>query len=255
MFGLTKCTLKKPEQISFIYHDIVPNGRPSHYGIDVVSFEKQVEALATIGKPSILINSFFSALSNSYCFTFDDGNESAIRIAAPILEKYGAKGHFFIITGKIGRLGYLTENEIIELHNRGHVVGSHGHSHDPLKNNDTDEWLKSIEILSTILKEKITIASVPGGWYSKSVAIAAEKAGIEWLFTSEPTVKIRKAGNCNIAGRFSVGPKTTEVQVINILEDKFPSREKQWLFWNIKKVVKLIGARRYLKMREGLKSK
>ena len=238
--------------VSFLYHDIVPaNGILNPYRITESLFENHVSKLLSVtGKPATLIGSKTPDLQDSaYTFTFDDGHISAIKTAAPILEKHGSKGHFFIITSNIGKPGFLSENDIKELRKRGHIIGSHGHSHNPLKNKDKNEWLKSVEILTEILNEKIACASVPGGWYSKQVALAAANAGIEWLFNSEPTVNIYKEGNCSVMGRFSVSHKTTEMQLVNLLYKRFPALERQLLYWNIKKAAKTIGGSAYLKLR------
>ena len=62
-------------------------------------------------------------------FTFDDGGVSFVTKAAPILEKYGHKGVFFVSTKYIGTPGVLSAGQVKELELRGHVVGTHSHSH------------------------------------------------------------------------------------------------------------------------------
>jgi len=60
-------------------------------------------------------------------FNFDDGLSSAM-IAADILEQYGGKGTFNIISGAVNGVGYLTNSQILDLHNRGHEITSHSTS-------------------------------------------------------------------------------------------------------------------------------
>lgn len=240
------------EIVNFLYHHIDSHATGSKYSISPAAFERHVKCLVKVtGKPSSLIDQI-PLISNEkyYTFTFDDGYCSHLNFAAPILEKYGCRGHFFIITGNIGNTGYLNEDEILELHQRGHRIGSHGHSHDPLKNSSTEEWGQSISILSDILKQKIKMASVPGGWYSKKVVEAVEKAGIEWLFTSEPTIKIYKEGSCNVLGRFSISGYFKDEKLMSIWDGKSLVREREMFLWETKKLAKKALGGSYLKLRE-----
>ena len=86
-------------------------------------------------------------------FTFDDGGISFLTIIAPILEKYNQKGIFFISTQYIDTPLFLTKKQIKELRERGHIIGSHSHSHpqniSELANSDLLEEYKN-----EIFKEK-----------------------------------------------------------------------------------------------------
>ncbi|MFT4076068.1 MAG: polysaccharide deacetylase family protein [Asticcacaulis sp.] len=65
--------------------------------------------------------------------SFDDAPTSAAQAGAAILEKYGARGTFFISAGLCGsdsHLGaYTTEAEIRALHAAGHEIACHTFSH------------------------------------------------------------------------------------------------------------------------------
>jgi len=99
--------------------------------------------------------------------------------------------------------------QIRELHARGHAVGSHSCSHptrmalckpaEPKR-----EWTESVRVLAAILDSPVRIASVPGGYYLKSVAHEAAAAGIEVLFNSEPITRPQRVSGCLVVGRFSI---------------------------------------------------
>lgn len=115
-----------------------------------------------------------------------------------LLENLG-RGHFFITAGQIGKHGFINAAQLRELHERGHVIGSHSYSHPTrmsLCDDEilADEWARSVEMLSELLGEKVDTASVPGGYYSRRVAEAAAAAGIRILFNSEPTTRITVSG-------------------------------------------------------------
>ncbi len=65
--------------------------------------------------------------------SFDDAPTSAAHAGAAILEKYGARGTYFIspgLSGSDSHLGvYTTETEIKALHVAGHEIACHTHSH------------------------------------------------------------------------------------------------------------------------------
>lgn len=132
-----------------------------------------------------------SCVGKNVLFTFDDGGVSNLSVTAPILEKYGFKGLFFITTSKIGCIGFLTEEQIKILSDRGHIIGTHTHSHslhlNRLSKEDIhNEWKKSIDILSSIIGRNIHVASVPNGNVSKEVFEEAFKCGIKQIYTSIP---------------------------------------------------------------------
>jgi len=71
--------------------------------------------------------------------TFDDHHLSHYEVAAPLLEKYGFRGWFFVVSEQIeptparDRYGpgehNLSWKELSELQQRGHIVGSHTSNH------------------------------------------------------------------------------------------------------------------------------
>ena len=63
-------------------------------------------------------------------FIFSDGLKSQFTNAKPILDKYGFKGTFDIVCNYVGtKNGYMDWDDINELYNEGHDIGSHSMSH------------------------------------------------------------------------------------------------------------------------------
>ena len=127
--------------------------------------------------------------------TFDDGGASATEIALG-LERHGWRGHFFATTSRIGSPGFLEKEELVELARRGHVIGSHSHTHPTymgrLDQRSIDrEWTASRALLAEILGEAPEIASVPGGFVTPVVIDSAYRAGYRILLTSEPRSRPR----------------------------------------------------------------
>ena len=76
---------------------------------------------------------------HSVVITFDDGFTSNYNLAVPILEEFGFKATFFIITDRCGEDGFMTWEQIIDLSRRKDDngislfdIGSHSCSHPDL---------------------------------------------------------------------------------------------------------------------------
>src|SRR6185503_4643500 len=189
--------------------------------------------------------------------TFDDGGIGAVEHTAGLLEAQGWRGHFFITTDYIGQPGFLGTEHIRALHARGHVIGSHSCSHparmalcsweEMLK-----EWSQSVQVLSDILGAPVRTASVPGGYFSNRVADAAARAGIRALFTSEPTTRVWSRDGCRIFGRYSIQQGVAAETAGAIAGGRRGPRLRQSVYWTFKKVLKTVGGRHWLRLRQAL---
>lgn len=223
--------------IVLMYHDIVTrsdkssgfqNDNAFQYKVEDSAFEEQVKALQ--GK--------------DVTFTFDDGGVSFITKAAPILEKYGRKGVFFISTKFIGTPEFLTLEQVKELADRGHIIGSHSHTHPEIftqlkKDEIRDEWKKSFDILSGILGMNDMPLSIPNGYASKMIMEEAVKVGYTDIYTSEPTTKIHQFQKHNVIGRYVVHDGMTTQDVLRIVESK-STRMKMAVKWSVLNIVKAV---------------
>ena len=120
--------------------------------------------------------------------TFDDANDTDVRIALPALKKAGLSADFFVPTGQIGRPGYLSEGDIRSMRAVGMRFGSHGSAHIEWTKVSNDEIAKdvsgSIEILSAILGEQITDVAVPFGECDLRVMRVLRSLGVKRVYTS-----------------------------------------------------------------------
>lgn len=192
--------------------------------------------------------------------TFDDGPVNVYTCIADELERCGWRGHFFITTDWIGRPGFLDRRQICELRGRGHVIGSHSCSHPArmshLSSDEvTREWSESCAILSNILGEHVRVASVPDGYYSQKVGQAAAGAGIEILFTSEPTAAVTVLDNCLILGRYCIQRRTPPGMSGAIAAGRVWPRWRQTVLWEAKKAVKAATGESYFAIRRYLISR
>ncbi len=253
-----------------LYHDVIEGTDwessgftgpgTAKYKLSRPEFEAHLAAIAKVRHtPSRTAHELANASDETLPFllTFDDGGESAITRIAGLLEKYGWHGHFLVTAGQINRKGFLNPEQIRILRRAGHVIGSHSFSHPVRmshcsKEELTDEWTRSIKILSDILGEQVDTASVPGGYYSNRVGETAAAAGVRVLFNSEPTTAVHVVLGCLVVGRYNIFrgmPPGVSGDLVSVHSD---ARSRQWLYWNFKKVAKRIAGRPYLAARQWL---
>ena len=256
--------------ISLGYHDVLLSAPTTateaalRYTLDATAFRHHLRVIAekTFNMSSVCVLDQFRTwgVEVPVFLTFDDGCLSAHTIVADELERHNCRGHFFVITDWIGRPGFLNEQQILDLHVRGHIIGSHTCSHPERMSClswDTliREWARSCSILSGILGgEPVKVASVANGFYSQTVAKAAAASGIEVLFTSEPTTKISIVDGCLVLGRYSVQRHTPAASVGAIAGDGMWPRSLQNVRWQLKKLVKAVSGESYFAIRRFLLS-
>lgn len=248
------------------YHDVLrgadfdasgfPGAGANTYKLALPDFEAHLARLPAAPRAGGDVRSV-AAAPEPILLTFDDGGSSAIDVIAPALERHGYVGHFFITTARIDDPTFCSSEALRELQRRGHVVGSHSHSHPVRMATLTDhelqrEWQTSCELLAEVLGEPVTVASVPGGYYSARVARAAAKAGIRHLFTSEPVRAVESVDGCRVYGRFTLRRSSPAAEVASLVRPLGAARLRQWLLWNAKKLAKTLAGETYLRLRQSL---
>lgn len=243
-------------QIVLMYHDLYfsdksesgfQNSTALKYKVSAKAFEAQVQSIVNYLKCN-------KHQTNSVDFTFDDGGVSAILIAAPILEKYGFKGKFYISTAYIGRKGFLNVEQVKQLFQRGHYIGSHSHTHPERINILTekeinDEWAKSQAILKDIIGYSPNLASIPNGYISKMVLDGMLKSGIEIIDTSSITNKVRHYKCSTLRGRYVITEETTIKQLMKIISSPFYRIIKR-LRYELLEIAKIVLGNSYLTIRK-----
>ncbi|MEO2048023.1 MAG: polysaccharide deacetylase family protein [Pirellulales bacterium] len=255
--------------VTLMYHDVVDSDKSecsgftgndaSRYKISRQDFIEQLRVFREAGYYAALVSNdekIGLAQRSRIFLTFDDGGASSLA-TADLLETYGFRGHFFVTTDCIGSPRFVTVKDVAELAARGHIVGSHSASH-PSKISSLDavaltrQWLVSTVVLEQILGQQVCTASVPGGYYSRNVVIAASKANIRFLFNSEPTIKCYHVNGCKVLGRFTIMRSTSIGQAMSLTEGTHLMRSRQFFAWNSRKCVKCIGGTFYETIRKSI---
>ena len=122
--------------------------RDKAYIIPPAAFEAQMKMLSDSGYHAILPDELYDYLKTGkplpakpVMLTFDDTNADQFTAARPVLIKYGFKGVFFIITGKIGTHNwFMNTRQIKQLSNEGNVIGCHTRDHTDFRHLKAAEW-------------------------------------------------------------------------------------------------------------------
>ena len=256
--------------LAIMYHDVVENAAydasgfagegANIYKLRGEDFGRQLEAIRAAvpaGAVSLIARRRELAGPPPVFLTFDDGGASFHAPIAGMLEQFGWRGHFFITTSRIGTPGFLDEAQVRDLHRRGHVIGSHSHSHPTrmaalAPDRMATEWRDSLARLAEILGEPVKVASVPGGYYSREVGRTAAAAGIEVLFNSEPTASASLIDGCLVLGRYVVKRGMGPEWAAGFAAGRLGPRWKQSTLWKAKLVAKSLGGGAYLKLRQAI---
>lgn len=230
--------------VNLLFHDVYADD-PAESGFQSAAADRYKLSLPQFERHLAGLSSADDGVT--FSLTFDDGGSSFYTQIADRLEQRGWRGHCFVPTALIDRPGFLTRSQVRDLDRRGHHIGSHSATH-PFRMSACDratlrsEWTKSVGTLEDILGRPVRTASVPGGYYSKAVAEAAEGAGIRVLFTSQPITRRRTVGACAIVGRFAIRAHDSTELSARLVAPSPWTRRRLWADWNAKALIKpLLG--------------
>jgi len=176
-----------------MYHCISkpPKGATVDMYVSPNQFEEQLKWLKERGYESGFASDY--GRDNTIILTFDDGYEDFYRNAYPLLLKYETKATVFVITGFIGKDGYLDEKMIKEMSQSGYVeVQSHTVNHTKLDTVYSAELYAELEE-SKLELERITGKEVhsicyPNGAYNNESTLYAQdmyKYGFTTIFPTD----------------------------------------------------------------------
>jgi len=213
---------------AFAYHDVTDYPADSGFGgsgaqpfkLPWALFRRQLDVIrdaAIVYPPQLVTDIDFAAPGNHLLLTFDDAGRSA-RETGDELCRRGWRGHFFVISDRVGDPAFLDAAGIRYLRSCGHIVGSHSRTHPHIFREQTREqmlaeWRDSCARLADLLGEPCTTAAVPGGDISPLVLESAAAAGLLHLFSCEPTLVPERVGPCWVLGRFSVKVTTPAARI------------------------------------------
>jgi peptidoglycan/xylan/chitin deacetylase (PgdA/CDA1 family) len=185
---------------TLVYHKV---GGPLELGVGRISagtFRRQVELLTGLGARTIVaseVSTLPEPGSSAVALTFDDGYQSLLDSAVPVLTDLGMTATIFCLAGFLGRPNtwdtrqgrrqrHLSANQLRMLSGLGFEIACHGLSHRLLtslsKEQLADELVRSKVILEDATGRAVRCFSYPFGRADSEVISAAEDAGYEKAF-------------------------------------------------------------------------
>jgi peptidoglycan/xylan/chitin deacetylase (PgdA/CDA1 family) len=188
---------KRHGPIGLLFHAITDTPAPhcSYYAPD--RFESVVCRLVgegysfvTVAQANAVKNDKSNTSSRSVVLTFDDGFDSFYTKALPILEHHGCQTTVFAVAGYIGKASswdalpqqkHLNNEQLREISDLGHEIGSHTLSHANLILLDDKELQRELSeskiILEQCIGKPVTSISFPFGRFNKRVWAVAQRIG------------------------------------------------------------------------------
>ncbi len=184
-------TILSRQQVPILCYHQIRDYRPSDsktardYIVPAGSFEEQMQSLADSSYHTISPDQLYDYLtlgtplpSKPVMITFDDSREDQFTAALPELKKHNFKGVFFIMTVALNKPGYMSREQVKQLADEGHTVGSHTYDHKNVKTYGSDDWVDQIQKpsqqLQTITGKPVEYFAYPFGLWNKD-AIAKLK--------------------------------------------------------------------------------
>lgn len=200
------------DQTAFLmYHELGRPGRPTcrrepgyvRYVIPEESFRDQLDYLRTHGFQGLSVGAALAgrtAAQRAVAITFDDGCETDLLVAAPLLSERAFGATFYVVAGFVGQPGFLTGTQVRQLAELGFEIGCHSMTHPYLT--DLDDRQLRVEIidardrLEQLTGRPVSHFSCPGGRWDERVARLARDSGYMSVATS------RVGANTPAADRF-----------------------------------------------------
>jgi peptidoglycan/xylan/chitin deacetylase (PgdA/CDA1 family) len=182
--------MAEPGTVFLMYHELELAGRPLcqsepgyvRYILPEELFRSQMMWLAQGQWRGLSVSEALEYPSaNSVAITFDDGSETDLISAAPILKENGFRATFYVTAGFVGKRGYLSPAQLRELRQSGFEIGCHSMTHAYLDDLDAAglrvEIVDAAKKLEQMIGEKVLHFSCPGGRFDERSLNLAREAG------------------------------------------------------------------------------
>jgi peptidoglycan/xylan/chitin deacetylase (PgdA/CDA1 family) len=169
-----------------LYHHVCTITDPVNVAAE--DFDRQMAFLMDNGYQPVGVDQVVQALRGEFelpakpvAITFDDGWRCAFKNAVPIMNKYGMKATFYIVSTQADGHTFMSWDENRALLKDGHWIGSHTVDHawlTRLSEGALDKELAdSKKRLEAKLGSKVVTMAYPYGSYNEATVKAAQKAG------------------------------------------------------------------------------
>ncbi len=211
-----------------MYHRIIP---PTLAGDSLPSlvvppglFAAQLAELHATGWRTITLATLAADLAahrrppaRTFVITIDDGHDDGYTYALPILQRFNDVATFFIVTGRLGKPGNLTDAEVQQMAAAGMEIADHTVRHAYLPALSIAAAQYQIEVAAATIAQLTgrgpeTFAYPYGGEDPAAVALLASGGFAMAVTTREGNLET--ASNRLLVPRLRVGPATSPLQLV-----------------------------------------
>jgi peptidoglycan/xylan/chitin deacetylase (PgdA/CDA1 family) len=191
-----------------IYHHVTcdrPTNVPNtQIWICPARFEAQLKHLKDRGWRTITADQLADHVKNRTCppprsmvVTIDDSALFGYTNAAPILEKLGMRGTYFVVVGMAGQSNAIGFAQMRDLLGRGHAIGNHSMTHLDLVGRTQAQLDREVEQSQKKLADELGFRprtfAYPNGTHDANARARAAQTGFELAFTADPTFVVSSA--------------------------------------------------------------
>jgi peptidoglycan/xylan/chitin deacetylase (PgdA/CDA1 family) len=183
--------------VYLMYHELALPGRKlcqsepgyTRYILPLDTFRSQMEWIKKSGFRGLNVSAALRYPAEpSVCITFDDGCETDLIAAAPLLREFGFNATFYLTAGFLGTPGYLAADQVRTLDSQGFEIGCHSMTHPYLSDLPESELKREIGDaklqIEQIVGHAIEHFSCPGGRFDRHTLDAARRAGFRTVANS-----------------------------------------------------------------------
>ena len=173
----TSAQIYAKQQVPVLCYHRIENDHKGDYTVTPATFTAHMKILADSGYHSVSPAQLYDYLvynkalpEKPVMITFDDSRVEHAVIAAPVMQKYGFRGAFFIMTITYNKKNYMTTEQIAQLAKAGHTIGPHSWDHTMVtKYKEAADWQKQVAIpkakLEKIVGKPVEYWAYPNGVY------------------------------------------------------------------------------------------
>jgi len=203
--------MTRPRIVFLMYHELELAGRtlcqsePGYvrYILPVEEFRNQMAWMKQSGFRGMSVSeALLFPVQLSVCITFDDGCETDLITAAPLLSEFGFHATFYVTASFLDTPGYMSSMQLRELDSQGFEIGCHSMTHRYLPDLEEAELKRELveakQRIEQILGHAVRHFSCPGGRYDRRTIEMARRAGFKTVANSEFRANSAATSNHNL---------------------------------------------------------
>jgi peptidoglycan/xylan/chitin deacetylase (PgdA/CDA1 family) len=172
--------------------------------VSPADFAAQVGSLWTNGYHPVDLNdvrAYFAGReplpSKPVVITFDDGYADLFTTALPILAEHKFKAVAYIVSGFVGRPGYVTSDQVLLLDHNGIEIASHTVDHTNLARSSAGSTMRELvdskRWLEQVVGHPVIDFAYPSGQFDARVVAEVQQAGYDTAVTTMDSVEHSRA--------------------------------------------------------------